>query len=60
MLADNYSIDICEKNVLYDLSGVEIGEYNKDEVTKLLDKGIMKHYKYADVGGTYKFEKIDG
>lgn len=47
-------------NVLYDLSGVEIGEYNKDEVTKLLDKGTMKHYKYADVGGTYKFEKIDG
>jgi len=46
-------------NVLYDLSGTKIAEYDKNEVNKLLDKGTMKQYKYTSVGGTYKFEKID-
>ena len=48
-----------ENGIVYDLSGNEIGEYNKQTLMKSLDKGTMTKYQYTNTNGSYKFEKID-
>ena len=35
-----------ENNILYDLSGNELGQYTKEKLNTLLDKGTLKIYKY--------------
>ena len=44
-------------NKVYDLENNEIGEYEKDTLNKVLDKGTIKTYDYSKTKTLYKFDK---
>ena len=46
-----------EEGKVYDLEGTELGDYNKDTLNTLLDKGTSKTYNYTKDNGDYKLEK---
>ena len=43
-----------ENNKVYDLEGKEIGDYSKDTLNDVLDKGTLKTYNYDKNGDNYK------
>ena len=45
-------------NIVYNLEGNEIGEYNKENINTTLDKGSMKSYTYLKSGDGYIFEEV--
>ena len=43
---------------VYNLSGVEIGDYDKDKINKILDSGTIKIYNYKNENGKYILQNI--
>ncbi len=43
---------------VYNLSGVEIGDYDKDKINKILDSGTIKIYNYKNENGNYILDNI--
>ena len=43
---------------VYNLSGVEIGDYDKDTINKTLDSGTIKIYNYKNENGNYILDNI--
>ena len=43
---------------VYNLSGDEIGEYDKDTINKILDSGTIKIYNYKNENGNYILDNI--
>ena len=43
---------------VYNLSGVEIGDYDKDTINKTLDDGTIKIYNYKNENGNYILDNI--
>ena len=43
---------------VYNLNGVEIGDYDKDTINKILDSGTIKIYNYKNENGKYILDKI--
>ena len=43
---------------VYNLSGVEIGDYDKVTINKTLDSGTIKIYNYKNEGGNYILDNI--
>ena len=43
---------------VYNLSGVEIGGYDKDTINKTLDEGTIKIYNYKNENGSYILNSI--
>ena len=46
-----------ENNKVYNLEGKEIGDYSKDTLNEVLDKGTLKTYNYERDGDSYKLQK---
>ena len=44
---------------VYNLSGVEIGDYDKDTINKILDDGTIKIYNYQNKNGSYILDSIN-
>ena len=44
---------------VYNLSGVEIGDYDKDKINKILDSGTIKIYNYKNEKGNYILDSIN-
>ena len=44
---------------VYNLSGVEIGDYDKDTINKILDSGTIKIYNYKNKNGSYILDSIN-
>ena len=44
---------------VYNLSGVEIGDYDKDTINKILDDGTIKIYNYKNENGSYILDSIN-
>ena len=44
---------------VYNLSGVEIGDYDKDKINKILDSGTIKIYNYKNENGNYILDSIN-
>ena len=44
---------------VYNLSGVEIGDYDKDTINKTLDDGTIKIYNYKNENGSYILDSIN-
>ncbi len=43
---------------VYNLNGVEIGDYDKDTINKTLDSGTIKIYNYKNENGNYILDNI--
>ena len=43
---------------VYNLSGVEIGNYDKNKINKILDNGTIKIYNYKNENGNYILDSI--
>ena len=43
---------------VYNLSGIEIGDYDKDTINKTLDDGTIKIYNYKNENGSYILDNI--
>ena len=43
---------------VYNLNGVEIGDYDKDTINKILDDGTIKIYNYQNKNGNYILDNI--
>ena len=43
---------------VYNLNGVEIGDYDKDTINKILDSGTIKIYNYKNENGKYILDNI--
>ena len=54
----NVQMDVMEgyieNNKVYNLEGKEIGNYSKDTLNDVLDKGTLKTYNYERDGDNYK------
>ena len=54
----NVQMDVMEgyteNNKVYNLDGQEIGDYSKDTLNDVLDKGTLKTYNYERVSDNYK------
>ena len=54
----NVKMDVMEgyteNNKVYNLDGQEIGDYSKDALNDVLDKGTLKTYNYERVSDNYK------
>ena len=44
---------------VYNLSGDEIGDYDKDTINKILDSGTIKIYNYKNENGKYILDSIN-
>ena len=44
---------------VYNLSGDEIGDYDKDTINKILDSGTIKIYNYKNENGKYILDNIN-
>ena len=44
---------------VYNLNGVEIGDYDKDTINKILDSGTIKIYNYKNKNGKYILDSIN-
>ena len=57
----NVQMDVMEgyteNNKVYNLEGEEIGEYSKDTLNDVLDKGTLKTYNYERDGDNYNLQK---
>ena len=57
----NVQMDVMEgyteNNKVYNLEGEEIGEYSKDTLNAVLDKGTLKTYHYERDGDNYNLQK---
>lgn len=56
----NVQMDVMEgyteNNKVYDLEGKEIGDYSKDTLNDVLDKGTLRTYNYGKNGESYKLQ----
>ena len=56
----NVQMDVMEgyteNNKVYDLDGKEIGDYSKDTLNDVLDKGTLKTYNYERDGDNYNLQ----
>ena len=43
---------------VYNLEGIEIGDYDKNKINKILDSGTIKIYNYKNENGKYILDKI--
>ena len=43
---------------VYNLEGIEIGDYDKDKINKILDSGTIKIYNYKNENGKYILQNI--
>ena len=43
---------------VYNLKGIEIGDYDKNKINKILDSGTIKIYNYKNENGKYILDKI--
>ena len=57
----NVQMDVMEgyteNNKVYNLEGKEIGNYSKDTLNDVLDKGTLKTYNYERNGDNYNLQK---
>ena len=57
----NVQMDVMEgyteNNKVYNLEGKEIGNYSKDTLNDVLDKGTLKTYNYERDGDNYNLQK---
>ena len=44
---------------VYNLEGIEIGNYDKDTINKILDSGTIKIYNYQNKNGSYILDSIN-
>ena len=44
---------------VYNLEGIEIGDYDKNKINKILDRGTIKIYNYQDKNGKYILDSIN-
>jgi len=43
---------------VYNLEGIEIGDYDKNKINKILDSGTIKIYNYKNENGKYILQNI--
>ena len=43
---------------VYNLKGIEIGDYDKNKINKILDRGTIKIYNYKNENGKYILQNI--
>ena len=43
---------------VYNLEGIEIGDYDKNKINKILDRGTIKIYNYKNENGKYILQNI--
>ena len=43
---------------VYNLSGIEVGDYDKNKINKILDSGTIKIYNYKNENGNYILDNI--
>ena len=43
---------------VYNLEGIEIGDYDKNTINKILDSGTIKIYNYKNEDGNYILDNI--
>ena len=44
---------------VYNLEGIEIGDYDKNKINKILDSGTIKIYNYKNENGKYVLDSIN-
>ena len=44
---------------VYNLKGIEIGDYDKNKINKILDSGTIKIYNYKNENGKYVLDSIN-
>ena len=44
---------------VYNLEGIEIGDYDKNKINKILDRGTIKIYNYQNKNGKYILDSIN-
>ena len=44
---------------VYNLEGIEIGDYDKNKINKILDSGTIKIYNYQNKNGSYILDSIN-
>ena len=44
---------------VYNLEGIEIGDYDKNKINKILDSGTIKIYNYKNENGNYILDNIN-
>ena len=44
---------------IYNLEGIEIGDYDKNKINKILDSGTIKIYNYQNKNGSYILDSIN-
>ena len=49
-----------ENGKVYKLDGNELGDYNKETLSDILDKGTSQIYNYKNENGTYYLSYIRG
>lgn len=54
----NIKAGYVENNKVYDLTGKELGTYDKEKLNEMLDKGTLQVYEYQKVNGNYQLSSV--